>query len=52
MLQQIRELLQPPKIRPTIDLINSSFNTDVTYAKQPLALRQQREYAVRVRISW
>lgn len=50
LLQHIRELLRPEKIKPTIDLIDAAFNTDVAYAKQPLALRQQREYAVRVSI--
>ena len=48
LLQHIRDLVHPVKIKSTIDLIGAAFNSDVAYAKQPLALRQQREYAVRV----
>ncbi|KAH9867382.1 hypothetical protein IAQ61_007974, partial [Plenodomus lingam] len=47
MLNNIRELCAPENVAPIQELINRVINTDTTYAKQPLELRNQRVYAVR-----
>lgn len=41
------QLCSPENIAPVHDLINNYINEDTTYAKQPLELRNQRNYAVR-----
>ncbi|KAF2441187.1 hypothetical protein P171DRAFT_419370 [Karstenula rhodostoma CBS 690.94] len=47
MLNNIRELCAPENIVPVHDLINNYINEDTTYAKQPLELRNQRNYAIK-----
>ncbi|KAI9832411.1 MAG: hypothetical protein M1819_004400 [Sarea resinae] len=47
LLVSIRELCAPEKIEQASELINDVINEDVTYASQPLDLRNQRTYAVK-----
>ncbi|KAF1965024.1 hypothetical protein BU23DRAFT_520237 [Bimuria novae-zelandiae CBS 107.79] len=47
MLNNIRELCAPENIVPVHDVINNYINEDTAYAKQPLELRNQRNYAVK-----
>ncbi len=42
------QLCDPTKVAVIQDLINNNINEDVTYQTQPLDLRNQRTYAVRV----
>ena len=48
LLLEIRQNCRPEAIDPTIHLIATVINDDVTYAKKPLDLRNQRTYAVKV----
>ncbi|KAJ4301075.1 MutS protein msh4 [Kalmusia sp. IMI 367209] len=47
MLNNIRELCAPENVIPVVDLINGYINEDTAYARQPLELRNQRNYAVK-----
>ncbi|KAF2480700.1 muts domain V-domain-containing protein [Neohortaea acidophila] len=47
MLHEIRGLCNPDHIDPIRKLINDVINEDVTFAKKPVELRNQRSYAVR-----
>lgn len=47
MLQEIRNLCSAENIDPVQALIGETLNEDITYASQPLDLRNQRTYAVR-----
>lgn len=47
LLVEIKEYCKPDRIRPTLALITSVINEDVTYQKTPLDLRNQRTYAVK-----
>ena len=48
LLLEIRQNFRFEAISPTIQLIGTVINEDVTYAKTPLDLRNQRTYAVKV----
>ncbi|KAG9541811.1 hypothetical protein KCU79_g18374, partial [Aureobasidium melanogenum] len=47
MLKEIRRNCTPSSIDPIKELIDEFVNEDITYAKQPLELRNQRTYAVK-----
>ncbi|KAF2863252.1 hypothetical protein K470DRAFT_211378 [Piedraia hortae CBS 480.64] len=47
MLQEIATLCAPENVEPVQVLIAEVLNDDVTYARQPLDLRNQRTYAVK-----
>ncbi|KAG9718799.1 hypothetical protein KCU73_g14982, partial [Aureobasidium melanogenum] len=47
MLKEIRRNCTPSNIDPIKELIDEFVNEDITYAKQPLELRNQRTYAVK-----
>ncbi|KAF2786890.1 hypothetical protein K505DRAFT_258914 [Melanomma pulvis-pyrius CBS 109.77] len=47
LLNNIRELCSPENILPIQYRIDAVINEDTTYAKQPLELRNQRNYAVK-----
>ncbi|KAG9991175.1 hypothetical protein KCU78_g19768, partial [Aureobasidium melanogenum] len=47
MLKEIRRNCTPSSIYPIKELIDEFVNEDITYAKQPLELRNQRTYAVK-----
>ncbi|KAK3197092.1 hypothetical protein GRF29_1536g554834 [Pseudopithomyces chartarum] len=47
MLNNIRELCAPENVIPVLKLISNYINEDTAYAKQPLELRNQRNYAVK-----
>lgn len=51
MLLEIRNLCSAENIDPVQDLINEALNEDITYARQPLDLRNQRTYAVRAGVN-
>jgi DNA mismatch repair protein MSH4 len=48
LLAIIRENCRPEAIRPTVQYISEVINDDVIYSKQPIDLRNQRTYAVKV----
>lgn len=48
LLVVIRENCRPENINPTKQHISEVINEDVTYSKQPIDLRNQRTYAVKV----
>ncbi|PSN60591.1 hypothetical protein BS50DRAFT_604577 [Corynespora cassiicola Philippines] len=47
MLNDIREYCAPANIEPVQEIIDCVINEDTAYAKQPLELRNQRNYAVK-----
>jgi DNA mismatch repair protein MSH4 len=50
LLIDIRQLCHPRNIEPTLKIIAEGINDDVTFQKAPLDLRNQRTYAVKVRL--
>jgi len=48
LLVLIRENCRPENIRPTVQFISEVINDDAIYSKQPIDLRNQRTYAVKV----
>lgn len=51
LLSKIRNLCCPEIINPPFTLIMDTIQADVTYVKNPLDLRNQRTFAVKVFIS-
>ncbi|KXL48791.1 MAG: hypothetical protein FE78DRAFT_86832 [Acidomyces sp. 'richmondensis'] len=51
MLQDIRNMCALENVEPIRHLINNTINDDITYAHQPLDLRNQRTYAVKTGIN-
>ena len=49
LLIRIREFCAPTVIAPIRDMIDAVVNDDITFAKAPLELRYQRNYAIKVR---
>jgi DNA mismatch repair protein MSH4 len=49
LLLKARDSCRPELIQPVTDLIASTINEDVTFAKSPLDMRHQRTYAIKVR---
>jgi DNA mismatch repair protein MSH4 len=43
-----KQLCEPENYQVVHDLINSTLNEDVTYSAQPLEMRNQRTYAIKV----
>jgi DNA mismatch repair protein MSH4 len=48
LLVIIKENCRPENIHPTVQFISEVINDDVAYSKQPIDLRNQRTYAVKV----
>ena len=50
LLLKVRDLCSPEIVKPALDLIMNIIEPNVTYVKSPLELRNQRTFAVKVRL--
>lgn len=48
LLVGVQDICRPAVSQPILDLINGTIDENATYAKNPLDLRDQRTYAVKV----